>query len=46
MWISEVFIPFPKKHPGDNTKSIILVMDGHDSHETPELQRTILKILL
>ena len=44
-WLEEVFIPFAKKNRVDSTKPIVLAMDGHDTHEKPELQRIIYKHL-
>ena len=40
-WIREVFIPWAKRYRVDNTKPIVLTMDGHDTHEKPEIQRAI-----
>ncbi len=44
-WLEEVFIPFAKKNRVDSAKPIVLTMDGHDTHEKPELQRIIYKHL-
>ena len=40
-WIRDIFIPFAKQCRVDNTKPIVLTMDGHDTHEKPEIQRAI-----
>jgi hypothetical protein len=44
-WIDEVFIPFVKKHCVDDTKPIVLIMGGHNTHETLELQHVVYKQL-
>src|SRR6266704_6813228 len=44
-WIEEVFIPFAKQHCVDNSKPIVLTMDGHDTHEKPEVKCVIYKYL-
>ena len=44
-WLDEVFIPFAREHHVDSSKPIVLFMDGHETHETPELQRVIYKHL-
>ncbi|KIJ47649.1 hypothetical protein M422DRAFT_135040, partial [Sphaerobolus stellatus SS14] len=35
-WFGKVFLPFAKSH-GDPTKPILLIIDGHGSHETTEM---------
>ena len=40
-----MFIPFAREHHVDSTKPIVLFMDGHETHETPELQQVIYKHL-
>jgi len=35
-WFNKVFLPFVKNR-GDKTKHILLIMDGHGSHETLEM---------
>ncbi|KIJ45462.1 hypothetical protein M422DRAFT_166240, partial [Sphaerobolus stellatus SS14] len=35
-WFIKVFVPFAKGH-SDATKKILLVLDGHGSHTTPEM---------
>lgn len=41
-WVEEVFIPFAlKNRVSDSSAPILLIYDGHDSHETAELQRTV-----
>jgi hypothetical protein len=44
-WIDEVFIPYAKKQRVDPDKPILLAMDGHDTHEKPQIQRVIYKQL-
>lgn len=40
-----MFIPFAKRHRIGNSKPILLTMDGHDTHEKPEIQRAIYESL-
>ena len=42
-WMDEVFIPYAKTRRVDPNKPILLTMDGHDTHEKPEIQRVIYK---
>jgi hypothetical protein len=44
-WLKEVFIPFAKGHQINKSKPIVLFMDGHKTHETPDLQHSIYKHL-
>ena len=44
-WMDEVFIPYAKTRRVDPNKPILLTMDGHDTHEKPEIQRVIYKQL-
>src|SRR6266481_205156 len=37
-WFAQVFIPFAQGHNKSGT-SILLIIDGHASHETPEVQQ-------
>jgi DDE superfamily endonuclease len=36
-----VFAPFAKVHHIDDTKPIVLTMDGHDTHENPHLKHAV-----
>jgi hypothetical protein len=38
-WIKEVFIPNAVAAKVDDEKPIVLTLDGHDSHETLEIQQ-------
>ena len=40
-----MFIPYAKKQRVDPDKPIFLAMDGHDTHEKPQIQRVIYKQL-
>jgi hypothetical protein len=40
-WIVDVFLPTTIKHVTDPTKPILLIIDGHDSHECLEIKATV-----
>jgi hypothetical protein len=44
-WLDEIFIPFAKERRVDPSKPIVLFMDGHETHETPEMKRIVYKRL-
>jgi DDE superfamily endonuclease len=44
-WIQKVFFPVAKACRIDETKPILLVMDGHNTHESADIQRAIYEIL-
>jgi DDE superfamily endonuclease len=43
-WVKQVFIPFAVSHRIDQSKPILLTMDGHSTHECHELQRAFYEI--
>lgn len=40
-----MFIPYVKKCQVDNSKPVVLTMDGHNTHEKPKIQRAIYELL-
>ncbi|THH27882.1 hypothetical protein EUX98_g6309 [Antrodiella citrinella] len=40
-WIKDTFLPCAFAHTTDRTKPIVLILDGHDSHESHELKRAV-----
>ncbi|KAF5325486.1 hypothetical protein D9619_009916 [Psilocybe cf. subviscida] len=44
-WLDTNFIPWAKEQRVDNTKPIVLFMDGHETHETLNMKRTVYKYL-
>jgi hypothetical protein len=44
-WLREVFIPFAVSCHIDQSKPILLTMDGHSTHECHEFQRAIYDLL-
>jgi hypothetical protein len=40
-WIVDVFLPTAIKHVTDPTKPILLIIDGHDSHECLEIKAAV-----
>jgi hypothetical protein len=40
-WTKDVFMPFSAANRVDDTKPVILTCDGHESHETPEIQKAV-----
>jgi DDE superfamily endonuclease len=45
LWIKDVFIPFAIARRLDHSKPIVLIMDGHDTHEQPTVKRAIYEVL-
>ncbi|KAG2009463.1 hypothetical protein CC2G_015312 [Coprinopsis cinerea AmutBmut pab1-1] len=44
-WFKEVFVPFAMSKRVDNTKPIILIMDGHESHESRQLKNLVYEMM-
>lgn len=43
-WLREAFIPYAMSKRVDHTKPVVLILDGHESHESTDLQREVYSV--